>query len=451
MIFPGQVAVAAESSDQATEFFTSALQASVEQQQQINNFESQLEALEIEYGGFDQRLAETLQGLANAYIEAGELDEASRVLNRQLQLVRTIDGPSNLVQLSIIEELIENDIRRADWTSVAERFEYIYWMHTQNPDADPRDLLNAKDNLQAWYMTSIYLDDPRLRVRSFFKAREFQRENLILAEKTFAENEIELIPWLYQKALLQHQLSMFLFAEDELGQEAREDISIRKGLATNPYMRESIDVRAYLREGLTAIKQMREILSEQGDLEAEAMAMIYEADYQMVLNLGTAAKLYRSAIDKLAEAGIEEEKIADFFMRPVTVPVSKFFPTMDEAIAHETANGYRFNVSADGEESLHLGNFYAWNESVGSAARPPIPDQASSVPIALNETELTLTLSSRGYTRNPKPISARPDTVRLRRDARDSLKAMQFRPRFVDGRWKSIKGVTMTYLVPPKL
>ncbi|MBL4819394.1 MAG: hypothetical protein JKY98_00175 [Gammaproteobacteria bacterium] len=441
VLVQSQFVSAAEVSTSDPDTGQSALQSSIEQQQEVSRYRDRIAELESEYGGFDRRLLESLQGLTTALIAAGELDEADRVLQRQLHLLRTLDGPSNPDQLPTVAELINNDIRRQDWKNVAERFEYIYWLRGQDVDAAPEALLNARDDLAAWHLAAIYVGNPRIRFRNFQKARQWQRENLFFAEDSFAEDSPELIPWLYKHAITQYQVYAMLTADDELGFDARSEIMRIEGWP----------LKSYLREGLNTVKRIRNIVAAHSDTEAEAMAMIYEADYQMLLELGTSAKLYRRAMEKLKESGKTEDQVEAFFQRPVVLPVEQMYFSLDEALEEQAGYNYKSEPVENGDgDSIHMGDFIAWNESLPFLRRPGMPQLASSVKTPLNEVELVFSISSRGKSRNPKVLQSEPDKVRVKRDARDAIKAMQFRPRFVHGKWQRINDVKIRYLYPPR-
>jgi len=449
LLINGQLCVAADEpvGSQSAEY--SALQTSILQQQKIADYRNRLAELETEFGVYDYRLLETLQGLTEALIEARDVDGAGSILTRRLQLLRTINGPENLDQLPIISEQIINDIRQQDWESVADRFEYIAWLHAQDENTDTATLLKIRSNVVDWLLASIYFENPGFRIRRFLDARQLQKENLSLAEDSYEENSPKLIPWLYRHAILQVQVFAFVKSLDELGASARYEISSVEGRSA----------ASYLREGLGTVKRIRKILESQGEPEAEAMAMIAVADFQMLLGLGTAARLYRSAIEKLKEAGLPEEQVESFFLRPIVLPVYQFHFSLQAALDDQVSYGYKVQTEKEQEQegevdledkSFHLGDFIAWNKSLPFIQRPPIPQLASSVTIEFNEIDLIFSINSRGKSTNPKVVQAEPDTARFKRDARDAIKDMQFRPRFVNGRWRRAEYVTMRYLFLPR-
>ena len=420
----------------------SALQQSIRLRERIDLINDQLASLETEYGPYDLRLLESLQDLTAVQIELGNYQQAGSILERRLQLIRTVDGPASMQQLPIVKELITNDIRQSDWGSVTDRFEFVQWLFSQDVDADPETLLQAKNDVALWHFANVYLMEPTRRIRAVRNARETIRENFRAAEDLYGEDSQELIPWLYQHAVLQYQIVTVLMADDELGVYARDEILNTEGRSSE----------SYLREGLNLVKRLREIAEGTGDLETEAMAMTYEADYQMLLQLGTAARLYRQAMDTFREAGLTDEQVEGFFQRPVILPVAKFHSRMEDAIRSQDDAGFQNLPAQAGEPpAMYLGTIIAWSESLPFAQRPDLPDAAAELEAALDyfEIEMDFTLNSRGTTRNPDITESTTDRARVRRDARQALRDMQFRPFFEDGRWRRSEKLSIRYRILP--
>lgn len=421
--------------------FSSALQESIRLQEEIDRYNSQIADLESELGPFDQNLLESLQGLSGALIDALDFEEANRVLERRLQLIRTLEGPASTSQLPVIEEAIANDIRRQDWDSITDRFEFIFWLKSQAQDIDTAGQLEARELVLLWHLTAVSLDAPVDRIRHLQEAREHLRQGLGLAEDTFAEDSLDLAHWYYREALLKYQVASFLVSEDELGYYAVQDIAQIEARGPSDFMR----------EGLNTVKRIRDIMELRGDPEAEAMAMIYEADFQMIMDLGTAARLYREAMDKLLEAGISSQQIDAFFERPISLPVPQLHTSLADAVAAHDAMGF---VAATEEGGMtDLGRFVAWNESLPFTRRPAIPAAAITAAdyIPLHEIVLEFDLNSRGTTRNPTIIESSTDSARVRNEAREAIRDMRFRPRFEDRRWRRMEDLRITYAVPPQL
>lgn len=435
-----QISFAADSLPIEEEAEESALATSIEFEQQRLQLTNQIESLQSEYGLYDYRQLEPLQDLTAVLIEAGEFEEAGNILNQHLQLLRTLEGPANLNQLSVVAESIRNDIRRQNWQPVTERFEFLRWLHGQNPDIETAALLGAMKDSSAWHLAAVYFDSPRNRVRHFSISREIQRDMLSIAESEFGSDSEALIPWLYDAALELTRVVAFLRSEDELGGAARQRI----------YGLEGRSQKSYLLQAYGIVKRIRKIADAGDNLETQAMAMIYVADFQMLRGLGTSVRVYRDAGEKLKQAGVNQNLIDDFFARPIVLPVNQFHRSIEEALAQQAEQGYRTEPGDENaDELVHMGDFIAWNESLPFTRRPAMPALAAGAIEELNIVQLVFSINSRGKTLNAKAQEAEPDTARVKRDARDAAGDMLFRPRFVQGKRRRVEDVTMRYLYPP--
>ncbi len=437
-----QSALAADGPTADEQANNSSLQQSIQLREQIDQLNSRLADLESEFGPFDFRLLEPLQDLTAIQLEIGNFEQAGSILERRLQLIRTIEGPASLQQLPVVRELISNDIRLSDWESVSDRFEFIQSLYGQDTELDPETALRVRNDVALWNLANVYLLEPLRRIRAFRQAREVIRENTSFAEDRYGEDSMQLIDWLYQSAVLQYQLIAVLLADDELGVYARDDILLAEGRSAESYQREALNL----------VKRIRDIAAASGDLEAEAMAMTYEADFQMLLDLGTAARLYRQAMDKFVEAGLDEDRVAAFFQRPVALPVAKFYSRLEDAVRVQDEAGFAVLPTGDAEPpAMHLGTFVAWSESLPILARPDLPDAAAELDSQLEFYEISMefTLNSRGTTRNPDIKDSTTDFARVRRDARQALRDIQFRPFFEEGRWRRTGELSIRYLILP--
>lgn len=235
------------------------------------------------------------------------------------------------------------------------------------------------------------------------------------------------------------------YMEDQLNQIQQYIYSPVPGRGPRNYLEEELR-RARL-EGLGLIKQIREILSSADDPEAEAMAIVYEADFQLLLDRGSAARSYREAMDQLAAAGVNEDRIAEFFSRPSALPEPEFHTRLEVALSAQDQRGYDVSSAPD---RINLGTFVAWNESLASAQRPALPTAALAVAdeVPMAEFDIQFRLNSRGEARNRKILDANTDNSRLRSDARDALELIRFRPQFDGDRRIATDELQITYRIP---
>ena len=419
----------------------SPVQISNQQQEQIALYRQQLAEMEGELGPYDGALVEVLSSLADALIDAGDFDEAQLLLNRRLQLLRTLAGPENPAQLPVLEEMIANNIRRGEWQDVTRHFEFTSWIMEQDEEADLENRLTARNDVAQWLLMSVSLDDPRNRIRNFMDALEIQGRIVFDMEDQVGKDSTALIPWLYRHALNQYRTYAFLQAEDELGYDAYQEMQ-RGYLADDDYQR----------RGLNIVKRIRDIVEQGDDLEAQAMALIYDADFQALADLGTATSRYRQAIGKLLEAGIAQSQVDAFFATPMVLPVDRYFTRLSDM--QDWAAQFAVPDEAFGEleeGTLNLGRFDSWNESLPFARMPGAPAAAGDLAIDLRQVDLRFRIDSRGKISAPKVIAADPDETRVRRDAMDAVRKMQLRPRILDGRGRRAGVAVLRYRYPAPL
>lgn len=459
----------------------SALQESIRLRSEVDRYRERIVELEVQSGPYDNRLIEPLQGLNDVLLQLQAFDEVDANLNRLLMLIRTLEGPVSRTQEPVLEDAIRNDIRRQDWESVSRRFDNIYFLYSQNQSTSPTDLLQAREQLIRWHQAALYLDAPARRLQHFLDTEELQRQNLNLATEAFGEDSPLLVPWLYRSAVQKYQVHAILRSEDELGFDARRAIvggfymddrlaeinnfilSPAPGRGPRDYLVE--EQQRALRDALGEVKKIREIIAGQDDLEAEAMAMVYQADFQSLLGSGqerrfggqggqlgsrasVAGRAYREAMEKMAEAGLSQQQIDAFFQRPVVIPQPEFYWRVSEALAAQDSGGY---VAGDGDSiPTLLGRFVAWNKSVPFTASPEVPDilKDTAEQLPSYEIEMSFRLNSRGQARNRKIITSNIENARIRSDSRDAVELLRFRPNFVEGRPQEKDNLRLTYVIP---
>ena len=417
----------------------SRVRASTEYIRQVDLYTQEVADLEGRFGPYDRSLLEPLDALISLRSRAGDFEEINALLARQLQLVHVTEGPNTFSQLPILEALITNNLKIFDLGVITNNFESIQYVFSQNSESTVGQKLESMRNLRSWYLTAFNLDNKQSRLSYFMKSRDLLQQMLKMVSDAYVASDDQIVSFLYMEALEKYYLMTLLASLDELGADANDYIFVPE--RTQPI--------TYLRQGYEIVKDISDIVRSNGDKEAEGMAVVYEADWQMLLGLGIARRTYREAMEIFAEAGVEEQKIKDFFARPVVLPVTEYYSSIDEANYAQEAEGYKFiRGVSDEDPQVYLGNYPAWNESVPYTPMPTLPDLLSDIELDLTQVEMRFRISSRGKTRGPDAESSDPDTVRARRTAEDALKEMVFRPRFVGSRWRPLENLTMTYWYP---
>lgn len=406
--------------EQADKQTISVSAALVERQSSLRQ---RIAAIESEAGPYSEALMEPLSELTNTYVELENYPEANRLLDQRLQLLRVVNGPTSVTQLPAVKELITYGIRQQNWRSVTEQFQFIAWLYTNNPETGAVEKLQALHELSSWHLAAVYLDELANRYfhrREHIKIVEWM---LLLAEAEFGEHSEALVPWLYRSAL-----AIYQYGAGERTAAIREP----KAIST----------------------RIRRIIEESGNLEAEAMAMVYEADFvKLSGRMAPVNRMYLKARDKFGDAGIEEARIDAFFNQATMIPMAVFHFSIDSALAEQapTIPESNFRTNA-GIEITEFVEFLAWEEPLPRFVRPRRPERPSYISEAktpIYSSLLQLEVNGRGLVNQVQVIASVPDDHRVRNHAEDGVSRIVFRPNPVNW-WRSeSRTVTVMYSYPP--
>ncbi|PCH61818.1 MAG: hypothetical protein COC19_04100 [SAR86 cluster bacterium] len=434
----------------------SKLAASEQLLQQQQAYSSQLSDLESLHGQYHPSLLEPLSGLVEVAQAMQNHDRVSNVLRRQLLIVRAVQGLQHIDQIPLIEALIDSQIRLGNWQEVGDHFEHLRLLKAA--DADNDDQLQAIDDLLRWNLARVYLENSTNRERYIVKADDLSKQLVDLAEDKYGKHSPALIPWLYEQALQQYRLAELWVSENSLSAASLERLSqsnIRHRSNNSFYLNTNMVNRSLLsrdpvavnilRRGLNTMKRIHNLLESTGDRQAQAMALIYQGDFQLLMGFGSAQRSYREAWQLLIEAGIDKQRISLFFSHPVKLPVESFFYNLEQASTFQRRhNAY----SANTENIEYLGEFTAWHKSIGSVRQPLVPAQMTDLDLHYQSVDVSFAISRNGKTSSLKLIDAPEQNIApagLRRNARQAVRKMLFRPHLVDGRSTKVEDVRISY------
>ena len=431
--------------------------------EQMQAQEETLAELEFLHGSFDSSLIEPLRAMVRLLETRGEHERVAELQRRQLAVMRASLGLESLELLPLLREMALTGILAGDLAAVTGHLQLIRNLSVN--ERDPEALLRSIETLAHWHLTGGAGDRSRQRASSFLKARELIGEIEDAARELYGEDDPALVPWLYSSAMNSYQLVGLLNSgEGSSGATIRElvrhDGAIKlstsaRGFSYNPFRAGSVTPvieagdlvgELYLREGIGRIGDMIGIFEAQGNLEGQAMAMIYRSDFQLLLNRSSAFSQYREAQEMLREAGVAEERIERFFGRPQLLPVSRFHATLEQAIAQRDAELASWRP--DGAGAVHVAPFRAWDESSPNV-REPVSDNAFwELSPDYHAVDLEFNINSRGGVSSVSIVAADPDDRRSRRLARGAARELRFRPALEDGRGQRLRDVRMRFLLP---
>ena len=425
--------------------------------------EAVLTELESRNGPFDPSLVEPLQAMIRLLEEQSEHERIAELQERQLALMRLNLGLESPDLIPLLREMVLTRIAMGAAGEVVDQLQMIRNLSdsVEEPEALPR----AIESLAHWYLTGGAGNSNRQRADNFFEARELIEELEDVVHERYGEDDPALVPWLYLDALNLYQLVGLLNSEGGMSgpiirELVRHDGAMKlstsaRGFSYNPLWSGTVTPvieegelvgELYLREGIGKIADMADIFEAAGNLEGQAMAMIYRADFQLLMNRGTAFSQYREARELLLEAGIAEERIKLFFSRPQLLPVSHFYPTLEQAIARQEAELASWRPQQ--EDAIYVAPFKAWDESAANV-REPVSDYAFwEFERNYHQIDLEFRINSRGGVSAVDIIAAEPDDRRSRRLARNAARELRFRPAMAAGRGQRLRDVQMRFLIP---
>lgn len=431
--------------------------------QELERVQARIAELEYDSGPYDPNLLEPLQALAELYLTAEDFEAVAETQSRQLQIMRTelgLDHPDNIAMVNLI---IANNIRMAEWSEVADNLEHIRYLEGVNGAGDVERLLTAIDAQASWSIAQLTVGEPRMRARHLLDARESYDEIKDIAEDAYGEDDLLMVPWLYKRAINLYQLVAILNGANSLSGDTLDRVIQKDGVGRLQAFNsrpgfggggsfgrnfqipildpDSLIGEAYLRDALSELNQITDILEESGDVEGQAMANIYHGDFRVLLGLGSGSKSYRKAQELLQQAGFSEDRISQFFAIPQVIPEQKISLKLADAEAQIASK----LVPSIGDENVLINQFIALHEFAGNVGMPESIAQQWGLNPPADIVELSLNINSRGEVSARKFLAASSEDKGIRRKALRSVRGLKFRPRFEKDKAVRVRGLALSY------
>ncbi len=453
LLFGGALASAAEKAGRDQAWL-----AQMQAQQQV------LAELESSRDSFDPALLEPLQAMIDLLEQRSEFERVAELQERQLGLMRAGFGLESPRLIPLLRQMVTTGVALGDAEAVTGHLQLL--RHLQGVAGEPDELLQALDTLAHWHLTGGAGEDGRERAKNFFAARKLVEKLEKAAIELHGEGSPALAPWLYRSALSDYQLVAVLNSRQGLVSPMIRELvwhdgamrlqgsvrgfsrsRLRTGTVTPVVEPGELVGEAYLREAVGKIDDIAELFDAAGDPEAQAMAMIYRADFQLLMGRGTAFSRYREAQQKLREAGVAESRIEWFFGRPQLLPANSFHASLGQAIAELEAELAPWRPERE-EAAAPVALYAAWDESAPNMRAPVSEHVFWEVAPNLHQIDLELDIDRRGGVSSVAVIAAVPDDHRSRRLAKQAVRELRFRPAMEAGRGLRVRDAQMRVLLP---
>ncbi len=312
------------------------------------------------------------------------------------------------------------------------------------------------------YLTGAMPDGSPQSIQDYLKSSELIDEFKYAAAELYGENDPKIVPWLYLTAMDRYRLAGILASDDErvsyhelrkLANEGGGKKLIAPNVGIDSYWTQpgsaySVRVlrKTYMRDATRKFTEMAEIFENAGNPEAQAMARIYQADFQLLQDWGAPFANYRQAQELLRLAGIPEERIETFFGRAQLIPANRFHLTLDEAIENQEAE---LAARTQADNPARQAPYFAWDASV-LTVRAPLPIESLN---AARETyepfDLRFRLSARGDVRAVNVVAATDSSEEQNENlVREAAYDLHFRPALENGRGQPQSGLHMRFHLP---
>jgi len=364
----------------------------------ISQYKDRILQLETEEGAYSPALSEHLLGLGESYSKLGNHEKALQAYQRALLINRSNQGLHDLGQKPVLERIIETQKALGGDEVLNNNYDYLLWLYRRNYDSDDPQLLAPLIRVASWKLEAFARVPSQENVDYLYEAEELFDQSLHIIEANPGMDERTAIDHLYDIAQ-QNFTAGFFVSSYQIGREALQKI---------------IDLH-----------DQNEALSNTSLAEAWALLGDWEMSFH---KRGSATESYRKAYQILNEDGSSLQAISRLFGKPrslnqLDVPTK---PSPHEDII--------LSDREDASSEMNAGN----------------KSDAVYIDQLINEnTEFILAefdVNSSGRVSDLEIIRANPENdVSFRRNARERILGVPFRPRLENGELVDTQDFVMLY------
>lgn len=420
----------------------------------ISWYKEKIEEIETEEGAYSGALSELLLGLGDAYAKLNNLDEAAQSYKRALQVHRVNKGLYDLGQVPMLERLLKVNATLNNHEELENHYDYLLWLYRRNYENQAPNLLPALIRVASWRLEAYAANPGEGRVRHLYEADDLFEEALNILETSSDLEASAAIKFLFDIAEANIKAQFFIDSAEFVEGALRAIIAIHGSHPDLPK---------------TSL--------------AQAWALL--GDWQMSLrDSGDAIEHYQQAYQTLSKNAESPDAIQRLFAQPRaihTLDTSSILERMGFGFFHQqefsTRSGFttynqfssrsgvsefnqllrRNKLSSHGTFTFSGGSdFYDSNslseKQISSEILPRGRRQLNEVDaqqLNLGNTEyvlVALDIGERGRARDIDILESNPaDSVRFRRDARELISDLPFRPRLEEGGPIETKDIVMLF------
>jgi len=239
------------------------------------NFQSAIEIIEDVEDRLNEQLVNPLKGLAAAQLDGGRPDLAAQTYERAIHVTHVNDGPHNIDQLGLLEDLSEVELRMGQLDRAREIQDTIYALNVRAYQLDTLELIPSLMRRGGW----------QHRAGLIFDERATYRRVVRIVEDKLGRNDLALVEPLIR-------LGQTYFYADTSGDTSFHAVQLSTG---EIYFKRAVRIAAE---------------SPDTNWKIVAGATLALGDFYMFENNAQHARqVYRSAWDLLSEPGDDADKL----------------------------------------------------------------------------------------------------------------------------------------------
>ena len=304
---------------------------------QIDDPQSQLLALEdldrqvgelSQFDRFNHQALEPLLASFRVAIELNQFELAAASMERALQITRISQGLYAEEQIPLLKLMVENDIRRGEWTAVNSNLEHLYWLLTRKRETVDAELIDELMTISRYHLQAVNADHVDNQGYHYLNATGITRLAVRAGSLLWGDHDLRLVPLQYELVKLYFRQAA---AIEDGGNTAMKLRAVVPGTGWT-HSRKAAR-RSLYQAGLSRLRDMQRSFDRQTppDREAAAMVSLYIADWQLLFAEENAAEAYQAAYQRLAQSGVDAWLLSRYFAEPVPLPIESFHTTLAQA------------------------------------------------------------------------------------------------------------------------
>ena len=279
---------------------------------------------------YEQRRSEQLIARGLLHMEAKDFRTAEKTFLDAVQVAKVNYGLRAPQQRAALGHLIEALLAQQKWQLAGDQLSYFEWLNDEIYLRDFYDYLRGTKQLsELLYRASADADNSN-STRYLILAKNLSWRAISAIEATLGETDPELVPWLYD-VVLAHYYQVSLIKRRSLLNEVTA-----QGGSTAYHgwtLAKSESLRISYRIGRDLLRRIQLILSTSKDspTEASALAVLYQADWELLFGHETTAMtLYGEASRQLSAIGVPTDRLDLLFGRPRVLPEPVMYTGVNE-------------------------------------------------------------------------------------------------------------------------